>query len=59
MNKNEFIQITAGLIAEILTKFKAEGASPNVAHAIKLTMSLFASKLADRLFDCDELTIEK
>lgn len=59
MNKRDFQQITTEVIADILQKFEAEGMSGNAAMAATLTMSLYASHLTYRLFDCNEIVIEK
>ena len=58
MNKEEFSKITAEVISDMANEFEADGMSGNVLIAAILTMSLYASKLTERLYDSEELAIE-
>lgn len=54
MNKEKYRTITAEVIDNILTDMEKEGISGMSAVAVTLTMTMFASKLGDRIFDNDE-----
>lgn len=59
MKREEYRTITAEIIDDILTDMEKEGISGMSAVAVTLTMTMFASKLGDRLFDNDEPEIER
>lgn len=60
MKKEEYRNITTEVIDNILTDMKKEGISGMSAVAATLTMTMFASKLGDSLFDDnEEIEIER
>lgn len=60
MKKEEFKNITAEVITDILDDMEKEGVSGMSLVVTTMTMSMFASKLGEKLFDeSDSLEIEK
>ena len=60
MNKDEFGNITAEIIEDILNDMSNNGISAGSAVVVTLTMTMLASKLRDRLFgESDSLEIER
>lgn len=60
MNRDEFRSISSEVIADIIEDMEKEGLSANSAVITTLTLTLFSSKLSERLFEkSDSLEIER
>ena len=60
MNKDEFRDITSEVIADIIEDMSEHDLSAHSAIITTLTLTMFSSKLAEKLFgESDSLEIEK
>lgn len=60
MNKDKFNEITVEVIDSLIDDMHEKGISTEAAFAAMLTITLFAGKLTDKLFEeTDSLEIEK
>lgn len=60
MNKNKFNEITVEVIDSLIDDMHDKGISTEASFAALLTMTLFAGKLTEKLFEeTDSLEIER
>lgn len=59
MKQKEFDKISMEVMSTLMDRLERDGMSPNATLAAALTMTIFLSKLSERLFSCDEIEIER
>lgn len=60
MNKEKFNELTVEVIDNLIDDMQSKGMSPEAIFASMLTITLFAGKLTERLFEeSDSLEIER